>query len=434
MDFQRLQDRGGPPLEMKTPHSTFRCRLFVTLAIPLLSPVLHAQDRPLTWDLLEVWRVGGLDAPEWAQFTRPDEMAFDGSGNLYVVDGAAVHIVKVGPDGQLVMTIGRAGQGPGEFRSPDGVMVWRDGSFAVNDGGRDALHLFRADGSFERSVRWTVATGEVFVDLNWMRTMRPGPRPGIVYAQGLANRHSSVIGSVAEMMGIESEDAADERTIEALDLSGDVVTGEVLVEGWRPPRPGLTEIDPRDSESVLAAMTEAPQFEPTLRWDAVPGGLIAYADSSTYRIRIVRDGVTVNTLTRPIAPLPFTRGMESEMREGMRRAMEESEGDTPEYRRQLRELIENMTFYPEIPVIERIRVAWDGSVWVERADSEWDVDRKTLLIDVFDPDGDYRGTLAADGPGMPDAFGPDGLAAYWEFDEMDVPSIVVRRLPPALQW
>ena len=73
-------------------------------------------------------------------------------------------------------------------------------------------------------------------------------------------------------------------------------------------------------------------------------------------------------------------------------------------------------------------------MWVERADSEWDVERETLLIDVFDPDGDYHGTLAADGPGMPDAFGPDGLVAYWEFDEMDVPSIVVRRLPPALQW
>ena len=30
---------------------------------------------------------------------------------------------------------------------------------------------------------------------------------------------------------------------------------------------------------------------------------------------------------------------------------------------------------------------------------------------------------------MPDAFGPDGLAAFIETDEFDVETVVVRRLP-----
>ncbi len=56
---------------------TVRLCLFVTLAFPVLpSDSLRAQDRPLAWDdLAEVWRVGGLAAPLWAQFTRPDDMA-----------------------------------------------------------------------------------------------------------------------------------------------------------------------------------------------------------------------------------------------------------------------------------------------------------------------------------------------------------------------
>jgi hypothetical protein len=33
---------------------------------------------------------------------------------------------------------------------------------------------------------------------------------------------------------------------------------------------------------------------------------------------------------------------------------------------------------------------------------------------------------------IPSAFGPDGLAAYVELDELDVPTVVVRRLPAAL--
>ena len=50
-------------------------------------------------------------------------------------------------------------------------------------------------------------------------------------------------------------------------------------------------------------------------------------------------------------------------------------------------------------------------------------------IDVFGADREYVGTFAAGAPGMPATFGPDGLVAFWEMDEMDVPTIVVKRLP-----
>ena len=54
------------------------------------------------------------------------------------------------------------------------------------------------------------------------------------------------------------------------------------------------------------------------------------------------------------------------------------------------------------------------------------------MIDVWNPDGRYIGTLPpADPPAdppMPDAFGPDGLAAWVEVDELDVPMVVVGRL------
>ena len=127
------------------------CTRAIALLIPVLFPtVLGAQDVPLAWDFSEVWRAGGLHAPEWAQFTRRGEVAFDGSGNLYVVDGAAHHILKVGPDGSLVTTIGREGEGPGEFGLIFGVIVWPDGSFAVNDFDRNGVQLFSADGRIER--------------------------------------------------------------------------------------------------------------------------------------------------------------------------------------------------------------------------------------------------------------------------------------------
>ena len=43
------------------------------------------------------------------------------------------------------------------------------------------------------------------------------------------------------------------------------------------------------------------------------------------------------------------------------------------------------------------------------------------------------GPFAASAPGMPAAFGPDGLVLYWETDDLDVPTIVVKRLPAGVR-
>lgn len=49
------------------------------------------------------------------------------------------------------------------------------------------------------------------------------------------------------------------------------------------------------------------------------------------------------------------------------------------------------------------------------------------MIDVWNPDGRYVGTPPPDDRPMPDAFGPDGLAAWVELDELDVPTVIVGR-------
>ena len=49
-------------------------------------------------------------------------------------------------------------------------------------------------------------------------------------------------------------------------------------------------------------------------------------------------------------------------------------------------------------------------------------------IDVVTADGEY-GTYSTDGTAMPDAFCPDGLAAFIESGEFDMASVMVRKLP-----
>jgi len=78
---------------------------------------------------------------------------------------------------------------------------------------------------------------------------------------------------------------------------------------------------------------------------------------------------------------------------------------------------------------EMMRTSWTGKVWAQRRGAE-PVDPGP--IDVMTPTGQYVGTFPIGTTEIPTAFGPDGLAAYVEADEFDVPVIVVRRLPDAL--
>ena len=67
-----------------------------------------AQDRMLAADFAEVYRVGGRDAPDWAQFSRSGPVGFDGAGNLHILDPFASRVVVVDPEGRLVRTIAYA--------------------------------------------------------------------------------------------------------------------------------------------------------------------------------------------------------------------------------------------------------------------------------------------------------------------------------------
>jgi len=89
-----------------------------------------------------------------------------------------------------------------------------------------------------------------------------------------------------------------------------------------------------------------------------------------------------------------------------------------------------MEFYHEIPVVRALKTSWEGNIWIQR--------RSAMLvgdgsIDILTPDGRYLGTYPPSATAMPSAFGPDGLMAFVETNELDVQTVVVRRLPPELR-
>ena len=402
------------------------------LTLALAPALATAQDRPLTADFPEVYLAGGLNAPDWAQFTGRGSVSFDGSGNLYVLDSGASQVVVIDPQGRLVRTIGRAGEGPGEFGLPFRLVAWRDGRFAVQDLRHDAIQVFGPGGEFDHSVKMGTHPA--------LTTIRPDPIGDALYAQGSSGSGSRIRSALSELMGREAEprtDELDDFGIGRIDLNAEVVVSDLVLQAWRAPREDppdeVSASDILDRSRMLSTMlrgaTEGVFFEPTLRWDILPDGTIAYADSSAYAIKLVTPGgAAVQVLQRPIPPETVTDRLRSAAIEReidrLTRIFVEVQGGMPD---DFREKIEERGFYPEVPVILELRATWQGGLWIQRpGEDPWDTQGP---IDVFGPDRQYVGTFAAGTTTMPEAFGPDGLVAYWEIDELDVPSIVVKRLP-----
>ena len=430
-------------------------RLLAGLALACLATAAQPataqdSDRNLDAGFPEVFRAGGVNAPDWAQFTDPTAMAFDGSGNLFVLDASADGVVVIGPGGELVRTIGGAGEGPGEFQLAADMVVWRDGRMAVADMGHNAYQVFSPAGELEHFVGMGGGGGPLAAMTTMRMDIRGTPDGGALVAQGMPDMLGGMFDAMAEFTGAEAgdDDGVDDRGLERLDLSGDVVVAVPILQAWSPPSEPAEELTLDDMMDISAVVTQTVRqstlYKPALLWDLLPDGSIAYSDSSAYAVKLLdAGGATSTVVRRPLRPEAVTPRIRTatierqieEMQESMesgpalaRGMMEMFAGD---YMEGMREGLEDAPFFPEVPVVRAVRATWDGSLWIQRRGEEpWD---DFGPIDVFRTDGEYVGTFAVDQTGMPSAFGPDGRAAFVEKDEFDVPTIVVKTLPAGVR-
>ena len=401
---------------------------------------LTGRDRHLEPAFEEVFRVGVLDGEPWEMFATIPKVAFDARGNLYVFDrgpgvsSADLSIVIFDRSGAFVREFGSVGDGPGEFKQPRTYAVLRDGTIVVGDMGHNAYQLFNPSGEFLRMVRMGQTTtsrrvGNVMVISIEVRAIHPDPRGGVVYTVGGAETADSTA---------QEESVREFRTIAYHRLDGEDVETGTAVRAWHPPRgdvesrvslPGADDVSDilgREFQRALnaGALPSPPVFEPGVGMALLPDGAIVYSDSSAYALKITGPGGgrTVRTITRPFHPEPVTPRIEEEYR---RRRDERSEqSGLPANRLSI--TLQAESFYPVIPVIQRVHSTWDGRIWVVRQGDELLEDGP---IDVLTAAGEYVDTYRTGATKMPDAFGPDGLAAFIELDEFDVAKVVVRSLP-----
>jgi len=99
----------------------------------------------VTLEARELWRVGGDD--EDVLIGVINELLTDAEGNVYLLDGQLQEIQVFDPDGEWLRTIGRAGEGPGEFNNA-GDMYWApNGQIGVIQNWPGKIVMLRPDGA-----------------------------------------------------------------------------------------------------------------------------------------------------------------------------------------------------------------------------------------------------------------------------------------------
>jgi hypothetical protein len=105
----------------------------------------------LILQLEEDLSIGGNENDDNYYFPkRVQGLTVDDEGNIYVTDGGNRRIQKYDKTGKYVQTIGRRGQGPGEFQSPGRILFDNEGNLCVYDSA--AIHFFHKDGTFIKKV------------------------------------------------------------------------------------------------------------------------------------------------------------------------------------------------------------------------------------------------------------------------------------------
>ncbi len=110
---------------------------------------IHGQD---IFSMEEELSIGEVEGREEFMFSAIRSIAVDEAGRIFVLDREDPHLRVFDQNGAFLRTIGRKGQGPGEFNFPLSVSITRQNELVVDDM-RSRLAFFSLEGEFKRNLQ-----------------------------------------------------------------------------------------------------------------------------------------------------------------------------------------------------------------------------------------------------------------------------------------
>lgn len=339
-----------------------------------------ASDVPLKWTLTREWSVGGAEDQDlvltqlWAK-----DLAVDGD-RLFVNDRAEWRVVVYGADGKRRGSIGRKGEGPGEFLMPGSLAIAPDRSLHADDYARERLLRFNVDGgSVEESPH--APKGNVFA----FRFLADGSKVGKYTV-----RDSAFVG---------------------------IRRGEQRV------RLAALKVSATKSTPRVCRVTNypvAPIFESAPVWDAADSTVVV--STGEYSVEVFSGDSMIHTLKRSKPQRRSTPALaRTQIGKG---AILHLEG-MPPCTVPADMILAVAEIADVIPAYSALTLDHHGRVWA----THFTVGYEPGKADVYDLSRGYLGTVAL-GSARPAAFFPDGRMISIELDEDEVPMIRVYRIRP----
>lgn len=221
---------------------------------------------------------GGSGATD-GKFNRPQGVAIDSSGNIWVVDKNNNRVQKFDDTGKFLLQFGGSGSTDGKFNDPRGIAVSSNGTVWVSDIGNKRVQAFNSQGVFIRKIT---------TEMNMPYGLATGPG-GVLWVSdpGTAriNKYSESGSYLGKAYGSAANPTGGSDLNYPVGLATDAVGNVWAVDS------GNSRLKKYDSNGKFIAQfgttgTGAGQFQNPLYIDVAPSGHLLVTEELTNRVQV----------------------------------------------------------------------------------------------------------------------------------------------------
>ncbi len=326
-----------------------------------------------------VLSVGAIDGPDELLFGRIASVAVDGAGNLIVADGQIGEIRIFDAGGAHLQTIGRPGEGPGEFRALAGAWPTAEGAIVAVDNRLRRITRFGADGELLATASFR-GPGEQPM-IRPIRLAGPGAFLSRVESVNLpslegASTLEDILESVSDPLGIRSD------YLVRHDLAGELIDTVATVPAQ------ATVTSGQGSGTNISIQILRVPFSSAATAAASPAGRLAVTTGRSYEFSLHDPLGTLERIVR-LAEEPSVR-TNAHLEAWVRGSTGDGESmDDAQMAASLRRFEE--TPLPErLPAWNSLVIAESGEIWARRFTIRG---AETVRRDVFGTDGGFLGQV-----------------------------------------
>ena len=308
--------------------------------------------------------IGVEEGDENDMFGRELYMNTDDEGNFYVTDWERKTVKKYDHEGRYLKSIGRPGQGPGEFQNINEVKFDSEGNIYLNDTVNRRISILSKEGSYIRGIK---------VPSDFERV---------------------IINSKGFLIAQVSDDIQEEQ-VRTWDYVYGLFNDEfnLVEEFFRLPQEFKMPTG-RDEDSIvefLAGGLSVMAFEPVVNYVLDKEDNILFGYPENYEINVYSpDGKLMKIIQRNFEPVEISGEHKEDF---LRKHGESYMAAMPQTSHHLKKKIFNSIKYPKYkPAYERFALMENGWIFVV-VDS---VSADFKMIDIFDENGEYLAQFETD--------------------------------------